>query len=101
MMEEYRLQIMRRIFGDRKDNSRAEVQNGNATILWDMAHCSQYVNRRFGEQCHLGVVSRQSTEQETSVQQVVASKDDSIPNYRCANLKQYIMSSFMVTAFLT
>jgi hypothetical protein len=43
----------------------------NVAIVWDIAPCSPYVNRRFGGTYRLHLKDRKSAEQETSVQQVV------------------------------
>jgi hypothetical protein len=37
-----------------------------AAIVWEMAPCSSYMNRRFGEAYHLYLQDRKSDEQETS-----------------------------------
>jgi hypothetical protein len=43
----------------------------NATIFWDIAPCSPYVNRRLGGTNYLHLQGRKSTEQEATVQQMV------------------------------
>jgi hypothetical protein len=42
----------------------------NVTILWDIAPCSPYVNRRFKGTYHLHLQGRKSAGQETSIEQV-------------------------------
>jgi hypothetical protein len=42
----------------------------NLAILWDIEQFSLYVNRRFGGTYHLHLQGKESTEQETSLQQV-------------------------------
>jgi hypothetical protein len=38
--------------------------------IWNIAQCSLYVNRRFGETYHLHLQGTKSAKQETSLQQV-------------------------------
>jgi hypothetical protein len=47
-------------------------------IFLDIAPCSPYVNRHFGETYHLHLHSRKSIEHETSVQQVAM--DNAVKN---------------------
>jgi hypothetical protein len=60
--------------GQKTDNcARFEVLTmvvTNVVIFWDIAPCSQYVNRRFEGTYHLRLQDRKSDEQETTVQQV-------------------------------
>jgi hypothetical protein len=44
----------------------------DVAIFWNIAQCSPYVNRRFGETYHLHIQGRKLAEQETSLQHVAS-----------------------------
>jgi hypothetical protein len=70
----------------------------NAAIFWDIAPCSQHVNRRFGRNFHLHLQDGKSVALQTNAQQVPKPsrntapypKNGNIHNYRCGKLKFYM-----------
>jgi hypothetical protein len=46
----------------------------NVAIFWDIAPCSPYVNRRFGETYHLHIQGRKTAAKGTSEQQMASQK---------------------------
>jgi hypothetical protein len=79
----------------------------NVAIFWDIVHCSPYVNWCFRGTYHLRLLGRESAEEETSLQQVARQnfprnasswttrrhipENGNIHNYRCDNLKSYVL----------
>jgi hypothetical protein len=65
----------------------------NVDISWGISQCSLCVSRRFGGAYNLHLQSKDSAEQETSVQHVPTRRyvpeDGNIHNYRRENLKSY------------